>query len=95
MHTEMVYASTVPALIEASKEAWMTVVGSQGIAHWDGSCAPVSTALIQHAHCPVAVIRTDDGTTADPKAPVLVGIDGFRCRKPRRHCPSTKPPAGE
>src|SRR5208283_4439097 len=35
----------------------------------------VSTALIHHAHCPVAVIRSDERTTPDT-APVLVGIDG-------------------
>lgn len=77
VHTEVVYASTVPTLIEASKEAWMIVAGSEGIGALGRQLlGSVSTALIQHAHCPVAVIRADDGTTADPKAPVLVGIDG-------------------
>ncbi len=77
VHTEVVYASTVPTLIEASKEAWMIVAGSEGIGALGRQLlGSVSTALIQHAHCPVAVIRTDEGTTADPKAPVLVGIDG-------------------
>ena len=77
VHTEMVYASAVPTLIEASKEAWMIVVGSQGIGALGRLLlGSVSTALIQHAHCPVAVIRSDEGTTPDPNAPVLVGIDG-------------------
>jgi nucleotide-binding universal stress UspA family protein len=77
VHTEVVYASTVPTLIEASKEAWMIVAGSEGIGALGRQLlGSVSTALIQHAHCPVAVIRADEGTTADPKAPVLVGIDG-------------------
>ena len=77
VHTEMVYAGAVPTLIEASKEAWMIVVGSQGIGALGRLLlGSVSTALIQHAHCPVAVIRSDNGTTPDPNAPVLVGIDG-------------------
>jgi nucleotide-binding universal stress UspA family protein len=77
VHTEMAYSSTVPTLIEASKEAWMIVVGSQGMgAAGRLLLGSVSTALIQHAHCPVAVIRSDEGTSPDPNAPVLVGIDG-------------------
>ena len=76
VHTEMVYASAVPTLIEASKEARMIVVGSQGIGALGRLLlGSVSTALIQHAHCPVAVIRSDERTAPD-NAPVLVGIDG-------------------
>jgi nucleotide-binding universal stress UspA family protein len=77
VRTETVYASPVPTLIEASKDAWMIVVGSQGMdALGRLLLGSVSTALIQHAHCPVAVLRSDEATTADPDAPVLVGIDG-------------------
>ena len=55
----------------------MLVVGSQGIGALGRLLlGSVSTALIQHAHCPVAVIRSDEGTLPDPNAPVLVGIDG-------------------
>ncbi len=76
-HIEMVYASAVPTLIEASKEARMIVVGSEGMGGLGRLLlGSVSTALIQHAHCPVAVIRSDEGTTAETNAPVLVGIDG-------------------
>ena len=77
VHTAMVYASAVPTLIEASKEAWMVVVGSRGTGALGRLLlGSVSTALIQHAHCPVAVVRSDEGTPPDPNAPVLVGIDG-------------------
>jgi nucleotide-binding universal stress UspA family protein len=37
----------------------------------------VSSGLIRHAHCPVALIRHDDPELPDPaQGPVLVGIDG-------------------
>jgi nucleotide-binding universal stress UspA family protein len=77
IHTETAYSSTVPTLIEASKEAWMVVVGSQGMGALGRLVlGSVSTALIQHAHCPVAVIRSGGVATPDRNAPVLVGVDG-------------------
>lgn len=77
VRTETIYAGTVPTLIEASKQARMIVVGSQGTgAVGRLLLGSVSTALIQHAHCPVAVIRSDEAAAADSSAPVLVGIDG-------------------
>ena len=77
IHTKMVYSNTVPALIDASKDAWMLVVGSQGLGALGRLLlGSVTTALIHHAHCPVAVIRSDDGTLPDSDAPVLLGIDG-------------------
>jgi nucleotide-binding universal stress UspA family protein len=73
---ETVYASVAPTLIDASKEARMIVAGSQGMrALGRMLLGSVSTAMIQHAHCPVAVIHSQDATP-DANAPVLVGIDG-------------------
>ena len=69
IHTEPAYSSVVPTLIDASKEAWMIVAGSQGL----GS---VTTALFHHAHCPVAVVHSDENAASDANAPVLLGIDG-------------------
>nr|WP_246398009.1 universal stress protein [Mycobacterium vicinigordonae] len=78
VHVEMPYANAVPALIEASKQADMVVVGSQGMGALGRMLlGSVSSALIQHAHCPVAVIRGGEGAVVpDADAPVLVGIDG-------------------
>lgn len=77
IRTEMVYSNTVPALIEASKDAWMLVAGSQGLGALGRLLVgSVTSALIHHAHCPVAVIHSDDGALPDSGAPVLVGIDG-------------------
>ncbi|HEX5145272.1 MAG TPA: universal stress protein [Mycobacterium sp.] len=65
----------IATLIEFTKHSDMIVVGSRG----QGALArtllgSVSTALVQHAHCPVAVIH-DGGREPAPTAPVLVGVD--------------------
>jgi nucleotide-binding universal stress UspA family protein len=77
IHTEMVYSSVVEALIDASKDAWMIVAGSDGLGALGRLLlGSVTTALIHHVRCPVAVIHSDEGAAPDSKAPVLVGIDG-------------------
>ncbi|OSC40550.1 universal stress protein [Mycobacterium decipiens] len=77
VHTEMDFSNVVPTLINASQEASMMVVGSQGMGALGRLLlGSVSTALLHHAHCPVAVIHSHAGATPDPTAPVLVGIDG-------------------
>jgi nucleotide-binding universal stress UspA family protein len=78
VRTEVVYSHPVDALVDASTEARMIVVGShgRGVAGrvlW-GS---VSRGVVEHAHCPVAVIRSDQPPgPAHATAPVLVGVDG-------------------
>ncbi|HTQ15775.1 universal stress protein [Mycobacterium sp.] len=75
VRTELAYSAVVPTLIEASKRASMIVVGSVGMGALGRLLlGSVSTALLQHAHCPVAVVHSDGG--AAPDAPVVVGIDG-------------------
>jgi nucleotide-binding universal stress UspA family protein len=67
----------VPALIDASKDAWMIVAGSQGLGALGRLLlGSVTTGLVHHAHCPVAVIHSDESAAADANAPVLLGIDG-------------------
>lgn len=78
MKSEVLYAPIVATLVELSKQAVMVVVGSRG----QGAVAraflgSVSSSLVRHAHCPVAVIHDEDPPTArPPQAPVVVGIDG-------------------
>ena len=77
IHTEMVYSSVVPALIDASKDAWMIVAGSRGLGALGRLLlGSVTTALMHHAHCPVAVIHSDERAAPDSNAAVLLGIDG-------------------
>ena len=72
---ELVYSSPAPALIKMSDQAEMIVVGTAGrglLAR--GVLGSVSSTVVRHAGCPVAVIRDEE--LPDPQDPVLVGIDG-------------------
>jgi nucleotide-binding universal stress UspA family protein len=77
--SKMFYSDTVPTLVGLSKEAEMVVVGYRGhggvlVRNFLGS---VSSGLVYHAHCPVAVIHNGKPLVANvARAPVLVCIDG-------------------
>lgn len=75
---EVIHGHPVPTLVDLSKEAQMMVIGPRGLnAFGRVLLGSVSTALVQQAHCPVAVIRDDDRGSAQPNTlPVVVGIDG-------------------
>ncbi len=76
--SELLSAAPVPTLIDLSKEAHMMVVGCRGQeALQRALLGSVSTGLIHHAHCPVAVIHDEAPILLEPsQLPVLVGIDG-------------------
>ena len=77
IRTETVYSGVVPALIEASWDAWMIVAGSQGLGAMGRLLlGSVTTGLAHYAHCPVAVVHSDGAAVPDADAPVLLGIDG-------------------
>lgn len=76
--TEMVSGPSVPVLAELSGQAQMIVVGCRGrSALARGLLGSVSTGVLHHATCPVAVVHDEDPLIPHPsKAPVVVGVDG-------------------
>ncbi len=78
IHREVIVSAPIPTLVDLSKDAQLIVVGRRGT----GQLPPVplgsvSTAMIHHAHCPVAVIHDEAPAEHAPaSAPVVVGIDG-------------------
>ncbi|MDI3315958.1 MAG: universal stress protein [Mycobacterium sp.] len=78
IESQLVFSAPVPTLVDMSKDARIVAVGARGLGPVRSVLlGSVSTGLIHHAHCPVAVIHTD----ASPQsravhAPVLLGSDG-------------------
>ena len=74
----MQFSAPGPTLIDKSEDAELIVVGTDGRgALARGLLGSVSSALVRHAHCPVAVIHDGEPRMPHPtNAPVLVGVDG-------------------
>ncbi len=75
---ETLVGSTVPILVELSKQADLMVVGSRGHGRLRRIVlGSVSSALVRQAHCPVAVVHDEQQALSRPDdAPVVVGVDG-------------------
>jgi nucleotide-binding universal stress UspA family protein len=64
------------ALVDASKEAALVVVGARGLGAVRGMVlGSVSTHVAAHSHCPVVVVH-EAPTQSIPDARVVVGVDG-------------------
>lgn len=70
--------AVIPTLVDLSKDATMLVVGCRGLgAVKRRLLGSISSGLVHHARCPVAVIHDEDPLMDHPaQAPVVVGIDG-------------------
>ena len=72
---DLLFSSPGLALIKMSDEAEMIVMGNSGRGLlFKSVLGSVSSNVVRHAKCPVAVVHED--SRDQPGAPVLVGIDG-------------------
>lgn len=72
---EVVLGPIVATLVDMSTRAEMVVVGCRGEdAVARALLGSVSSGLVHHAHCPVAIIHAEE--LPSERAPVVVGIDG-------------------
>jgi nucleotide-binding universal stress UspA family protein len=77
VRTEVLHDYAVPALVGASKDAEMIVVGSRGMGAFGRAVlGSVSGGVVHHARCPVAIVHADEAQQPDHTSPVLLGIDG-------------------
>ena len=78
LHAEVYFSAIGPTLFEFSTQAQMVVVGCRGHATVGRILlGSVSTGLIHHARCPVAVVHGGAQSASEhSQLPVLVGIDG-------------------
>lgn len=78
INSELIFATPVTTMVELSKDAELLVVGSSG----RGAVSrlllgSVSSSVVRHANCPVAIIHDADPLMPQPlRAPVLLGVDG-------------------
>jgi len=78
IYSQLLPSAAVPTLIDLTKDAEMVVAGSSDTGRSSGRrLGPVSSGLLRHAHCPVAIIHdAKPHAPTETHAPVLVGIDG-------------------
>ncbi|ANW65046.1 hypothetical protein BCA37_16895 [Mycobacterium sp. djl-10] len=75
---EVIDGPVLSTLVELSRRAALMVVGSRGLGAVSRALlGSVSTGLVHHAQCPVAIVHSNDaGGPAPSDGPVVVGVDG-------------------
>jgi nucleotide-binding universal stress UspA family protein len=74
---EVLQDYAVPALVGASRDARMIVVGSRGMGAFGRTLlGSVSGGVVRHARCPVAIVHAEEAQSPDHTPPILLGIDG-------------------
>lgn len=78
VHTELSLRSPADALITASREATMVVLGTRGLGTIGSAfLGSVGIRVASHARCPTTIVPSPmEPTEAD--APILVGVDGSK-----------------
>lgn len=78
LNAQVYFSAIGPALFDLSAHAQMIVVGCRGRSKVGRILlGSVSTGLVHHAQCPVAVIHDETPAASQPsQLPVVVGIDG-------------------
>ena len=78
LNVEVYFSATGPALFDLSTHAQMIVVGCRGHGRVGRILlGSVSSGLIHHAQCPVAVVHDEIPVASQPsQLPVVVGVDG-------------------
>ncbi len=77
IRAEVLHGYAVAALVDASHDASMLVVGSRGMGAFGRAVlGSVSSGVVHHARCPVAIVHADEAQSPDRTSPVLLGIDG-------------------
>ncbi|EHY87917.1 universal stress protein [Saccharomonospora azurea] len=76
VETDLVEEEAVSALVEESRRARITVLGSRGLGGFTGMLVgSVAVGLATHGHSPVVVVRRSTESLG-PEAPIVVGADG-------------------
>jgi nucleotide-binding universal stress UspA family protein len=76
IEVEIVEGRPTRALTDASRSAAMICIGSLGLKHFTrGRVGSTAAALAASAHCPVAVIRGNDGGSASEPGWVVIEVD--------------------
>lgn len=74
---ELIFSPAASTLIDLSEQAEFVVVGSRGRGALARSLlGSVSTSLVRHAHCPIAVIGDPGEAGFGSRGSVVLGIDG-------------------